>query len=301
VIALGIVVFALSGCARRTASWNPAQGAGDGLDLNQAAFALSGNGWAVGAGMVLRSRDYGVTWRLAHVPYDLGTVAAAPDSGGRYVWAGGTVGDSPLIIRSHDGGTSWSVCRLPHNQNPWVNDLAFADSRDGWALLGAFPATILRTVNGGRTWTKTTPPQAGELNGVACTDGRHAWAVGSSRTGGHPMVLATADGGLHWKVQYAARPPGGELESVTFVDRRHGWAVGHGFLTLATTDGGVHWRVQRSTPNDSNVFFSVAFIDDDHGWVTAGGYPVLWTGDGGRHWHIQALPGEGYGSVVIAR
>jgi photosystem II stability/assembly factor-like uncharacterized protein len=267
------------------------------VELNDVAFDWSGDGWAVGAGTVVRTHDQAATWQVGRVPYDLSAVATPLDLDGSKVWAGGSVGNSPAIITSRDKGETWTVCRLPPTGASWVNDLTFYDSNHGWAVLGAFPAVILRTSDGGRTWSKTVPPAAEQLNGIICTDDRHAWAVGTSRAGGHPLILATADGGRHWRVQYAAQPVGGELDAVTFVDGRHGWAVGHDGLILATTNGGKHWATQ-PVGFDPGVLHHVAFADDLHGWATTGGYPMLWTADGGRHWLVMKLPGVGYNAVA---
>ena len=291
----GNIVGSPNGGAFLSRVHTPAGSAG----LNDVAFDWSGNGWAVGTGTVVRTHDDATTWQVAHVPYDLSAVATPLDSEGSRVWAGGIVGNSPAIIMSRDGGATWTACRLPRTGAFWVNDLAFADARHGWAVLGAFPAVILRTGDGGRTWTKTVPTVAGQLNGIACTDSRHAWAVGTSRTGGHPLVLATTDGGARWQIQYAARPIGGELDAVTFADSRHGWAVGHDGLILATTDSGMHWAIQ-PTGLQGGVLHHVAFFDDLHGWVATGGYPMLWTADGGRHWWVMKLPGDGYNAVAVA-
>ena len=271
------------------------------VELNDVAFDSSGTGvgWAVGTDTILRTRDDAATWEvMGGFPCDFSAVATAAD-GPASVWMGGSYGNSPVILMTHDDGVTWVPCRLPHTAASWVNDLAFADYHHGWAVLGAFPAVILRTQNGGRTWTRTIPTVAGQLNGIACTDSRHAWAVGTSQTGGHPLVLATTDGGAHWRVQYAARPLGGELDAVTFADSRHGWAVGHDGLILATTDGGTHWTIQ-PTGLQGGVLHHVAFFDDMHGWAATGGYPMLWTADGGRHWWVMKLPGDGYNAVAVA-
>jgi photosystem II stability/assembly factor-like uncharacterized protein len=335
-LALGLIIVVLSSCAHQTTQLPPGYGNGsfttppplgigivavgvgivgspDGgaflsrvhtpagsVELNDVAFDSSGTGtgWAVGTGTILRTRDDAATWEVMQLPYDFGAVATAQDDSGS-VWVGGSYGNSPVIRMTHDDGGSWVPCRLPHTAASWVNDLAFADYRHGWAVLGASPAVILKTRDGGRTWTKTIPTVAGQLNGIACTDSRHAWAVGTSQSGGHPLVLATTDGGARWRVQYAARPLGGELDAVTFADSRHGWAVGHDGLILATTDGGTHWAIQ-PTGLQGGVLHHVAFFDDLHGWAATGGYPMLWTADGGRHWWVMKLPGGGYDAVAVA-
>jgi len=267
--------------------------------LNDVAFDfadMSGNGWAVGDRVVVSFSKDATTWRVRHVRWDLSAVAVG-DS--RHVWAGGNDGRAPVVVASADAGRTWTRCRLPHSGSPWVNDLAFSDDHNGWAVLE--PDVLLHTIDGGVTWTRSIPLPGAELWGVASPDARHAWIVGASKRGA-PLVAATADGGRQWRVQLPPRsgwPGGGMLRAVTFIDDRHGWAVGNNTLILATSDGGAHWRVQR-TPFEAGLLQHVAFFDARQGWIANGGFPLLWTVDGGQHWFAQALPGSGYTAVAVA-
>ncbi len=86
----------------------------------------------------------------------------------------------------------------------------------------------------------------------------HGWAVGGDR------ILATSDGGAHWRVQDRGRL---DLTSVGFVNTRDGWAVGPAML-LATTDGGAHWA---SLPEPCPLLDSVHFVSPLTGFAVAGG------------------------------
>lgn len=56
------------------------------------------------------------------------------------------------------------------------------------------------------------------------------------------LLLASADGGTHWRQLPA--PSAVMLTAVHFTDARQGWAVGHDGLVLATRDGGASWQRQ---------------------------------------------------------
>ena len=97
--------------------------------------------------------------------------------------------------------------------------------------------SVLTTTNGGVTWSRrnlsSTPGSAGMH--VTFVDARHGWVVCG------PTVLATADGGRHWRTER----PGCEVGAVAFIDPSHGWAiadagdwVGGGGAILTTTTGG---------------------------------------------------------------
>ena len=70
-----------------------------------------------------------------------------------------------------------------------------ADGRLGWAV--GFGGTILRTENGGASWTAQTSGSSNPLWSVSMgADGRLGWAVGVRGT-----ILRTENGGASWTAQ----------------------------------------------------------------------------------------------------
>src|SRR5262249_52363407 len=72
--------------------------------------------------------------------------------------------------------------------------VAFADAAVGGAV-GAGGA-VLKTTDGGATWTPQPSGTAAPLFGVAAASADAAWAVGAGGT-----VLHTVDGGATWRAQ----------------------------------------------------------------------------------------------------
>jgi photosystem II stability/assembly factor-like uncharacterized protein len=130
---------------------------------------------------------------------------------------------------------------------------------------------------------------AGFLTGVQFASAADGWVVGQDK------ILATTDGGRHWRVQDRGQL---DLTSVDFVSSEVGWAVGT-HSVLATTDGGAHWA---ALPEPCPLIRSVHFISPAIGFAVAGGRNVsdfgpeapeaggaaLATSDGGHSW--RALP-----------
>ena len=287
------------------ASWRRVESPAGSTELRAVALADATTGFVAGGDQILATADGGAHWRENHIRgADFSAVAVARDGSGG-AWVGGEVDNRPVILSNTDRGVTWTTCYEPQKsaQGPtYVTGLAFSDARHGWAALD-FPSTVIaRTSDGGHSWHTVRPRGVALLRAIACTDARHAWAVGQS-SAHDAMIIATSDGGAHWRTQYAPanRPVADELEGVTFVDARHGWAVGHEGLVLATDDGGRHWRRQNTgLSNWSWALAGVAFMDLSHGWITMGGHSLLWTDDGGQHWHALGLdaPGGVYALAV---
>jgi photosystem II stability/assembly factor-like uncharacterized protein len=120
----------------------------------------------------------------------------------------------------------------------------------------------------------------------------HAWAVGA-----HGTILATSDGGAHWRAQDSGTTH--EIGSVAFADTEHGWALanharidGVASAILATDDGGKTWSRSESLTTRYGLA-DVACADRDHVWVVGqsseGDALILASTDGGATWVRQRV------------
>jgi photosystem II stability/assembly factor-like uncharacterized protein len=191
----------------------------------------------------------------------------------------------------------------------------------GWAstLDSSGPiASVLRTVDGGRTWRVVTPPGAKGtyIFGFAPIDASRAWVMAAdpSISGTAPVDLwATSDGGQAWtKTTALAFAFRGSL--ITFTDGTHGWFAvpgeplsqdqQQGIVIDRTTDGGKSWRLvaetnwppvksTRGAPPLNCGKDDLSFRDANTGWLTGGcsfGVTFDVTTDGGLTWKAQRLP-----------
>ena len=246
--------------------------------------------WAVGMPLLaVTSADGGATWRTSGNstvgdPFTQ-TLYAVAFANARQGWA---VGKTGVILATSDGGARWTV------QHHDAKDVCLL----GVAAIGARGALavgyvhdgalgiVVATADAGKTW-QTRYVGSDVLTAVSFADARHGWAVGT--TG----VLATADGGAHWRLQRAVSRFY-HLTAVTFADARHGWAVGGtgqapkkpGFI-MATSDGGAHWTTR--LPGTSDRLNGVSFVDALRGWVVGNRGVVYRTQDGGRSWALSHL------------
>lgn len=96
---------------------------------------------------------------------------------------------------------------------------------------------ILRSVDGGDTWSHGRTPVTRALSDLVMVDAERGWAVGRG------TVLSTGDGGALWERQ---RLPGRaavwDLVAVAAIDEARAVAVAADGRWIGTTDGGGHWR-----------------------------------------------------------
>jgi photosystem II stability/assembly factor-like uncharacterized protein len=172
--------------------------------------------------------------------------------------SGLTAGDSGATDRAvvgttSDGGRTWKLASL---DRPGLLDVAAAGGR-AWVVMGCAPdgpsdcvPSLLRSGDGGATWHAL--PGAAYV-APAFRDHEHGWAIdqASLSTTGRATIVATDDGGLHWRPLAAPCPPGPEAPSRVglFADGK-GWVIcagdgaagSQGKAILATVDGGAHWQ-----------------------------------------------------------
>jgi photosystem II stability/assembly factor-like uncharacterized protein len=178
--------------------------------------------------------------------------------------------------------------------------LAAVSDRVAWVAGSA--GTVLRTVDGGRSWLRVDPPGAAELQfrDVEAFDAEHAVAL-TIGEGDQSRVYATGDGGRTWTETFRNDDPAAFYDCLTFLDRQHGLAlsdpVGGRFRILATADGGRSWRVlpPAGMPDALTGEFAFAasgtcLVSAGHrAWFATGGAErsrVFSTEDGGRTWAV---------------
>lgn len=161
---------------------------------------------------------------------------------------GGTVvsvGASGHILRSTDSGATWELVPAPTLAT--FTGISFADEQHGWIV--GHDALILRTEDGGRTWSKQYQGEDLQVSflDVLFLDAQTGFAIGA-----YGQFLATADGGRTWTSRRLieddyffnriSRGPGGTL----YIAGEHG-------TLLRSTDRGLTWAPIRA-PYDGSFY-----------------------------------------------
>jgi photosystem II stability/assembly factor-like uncharacterized protein len=123
----------------------------------------------------------------------------------KIVWVSGSKG---TVGKSNDGGKSWSWMTVPGYENRDFRDIEAFDEQTAVIIAIAEPAHILRTVDGGKTWTLTyeNKTKGMFLDAMDFSDNRHGIVVGDAVKGKF-FIAHTSNGGESWNVyeeKYAA-------------------------------------------------------------------------------------------------
>ncbi|MDP1620696.1 MAG: YCF48-related protein [Bacteroidales bacterium] len=154
--------------------------------------------------------------------------------------------------------------------NP-LDDIHVFDTNS--AIIVGQSGTILKTTDGGITWSRKVSGTTVWLHSVHFVDNNTGWVVGFNGT-----ILKTTDGGTNWTNQSDPFFTD-NLTSVYFINADTGWFVSASGGTKKTTDGGLNWNFLSGSPGGSDI----QFIDNDRGWVASGGY-IYRTINGGLTW-----------------
>ncbi len=162
---------------------------------------------------------------------------------------------------------------------------------------------MLRTLDGGRSWERTSPPDTAslELRDIEAFDSRHA-VVMSIGPGDQSRLFRTSDGGVHWVETYRNSEPAAFFDCLAFFDDRHGLVlsdpVDGKFRVLSTSDGGRSWTVLPADGMPAALDGEFAFAASGQcisvsgsrdAWIATGGGArarVLHSADRGRTWAV---------------
>lgn len=202
--------------------------------------------------------------------------------------------DRDLTMTAQESGTSERLIGL----HPVNEQVVWASGTGG---------TVVRTTDGGATWTASTVPGADSLQfrDVHAVSADTAYLLSIGR-GAQSRIYKTTDGGDSWTRQFTSPEPEAFFDCLDFWDAEHGIAFSDAidgtFYLVTTRDGGETWT--RVSPNalppaaEGEASFAASgtclvTVGDSTAYVGTGGVDtarVLRTTDRGRNWTAHPTP-----------
>ncbi|GAA2995536.1 WD40/YVTN/BNR-like repeat-containing protein [Actinokineospora diospyrosa] len=200
----------------------------------------------------------------------------------------------------HGPTLTWRLS--PTGSDARLRGLSAVSAKVAWA--SGSGGTVLRTTDGGRTWSRTSPPgtAALELRDIEAFDARTAVAL-SIGPGDQSRIFRTTDGGANWTETFRNGEANAFYDCLAFFDHRRGLAlsdpVDGKFRLLSTDDGGRTWSVVPSDGVPPALDGEFAFAASGQcvttsgsrdAWIATGGGAkarVLHSSDRGRTWTVS--------------
>jgi photosystem II stability/assembly factor-like uncharacterized protein len=211
---------------------------------------------------------------------------------------GWTVGAEGLIFKTTNSGSTWIAQQSGVNSD--IREIFMLNASRGWALSFVqfvdtstwWGATILRTTNGGETWTHQNYQPAGRyFHCILFRDSLNGWIGGESGD-----LLRTTDGGISWtpaivdsvNLDFVA------IVKIRFFTRALGFALGGLFdisgIVRRTTNGGERWVESEVSPEptyDMHYIDSLNFIGLSGDFEYGAG--LVRSRDAGHNWSYRWL------------
>ena len=178
----------------------------------------------------------------------------------------------------------------------WLHSVYFLDANRGW--IAGSNGTLLSTVDGGATWSRTSFTSRDSFNDVYFADSANGWLLGQrDQFNLKPnerisYLLNTRDGGATWQRTFLNT---GDVNTrftrMVFRDPQHGWVFGETGTVFATTDGGAHWLPQRSA--SKHLLLGGAFAADNRSLIVGAGATIMQSDDG-FNWRISAANNDAH-------
>jgi photosystem II stability/assembly factor-like uncharacterized protein len=167
-----------------------------------------------------------------------------------------------------------------------------------WNIEGFFGTLVLKTTDGGNTWTQHQYPVENYIaNCILFLDSLNGWIGGRNA---HPIMFTT-NGGQSWEQASIDSSPLSlfPVLNIYFYNQQYGYACGGRFdiagVTWSTADGGQNWHPIDNLQAPADEVHGIHMYDSLN-VIGAGGDPdlgygvgMLRTADGGWNWEYEEL------------
>lgn len=168
------------------------------------------------------------------------------------------------------------IWQNPKPQGNSLHSVAFTDANTGIAV-GDW-GTILKTTDGGNSWTRMPNNYYYSLKSVCFTHPDTGFIAANTATQG--LLLKTTNGGNSWTdigitINY-------HVNAVYFLNSIKGYLIGENGVVRRTINGGNTWL--NSSSNTSEELYDIVFTDENTGYIVGYNGLILKTTNAGQNW-----------------
>lgn len=261
------------------------------------------------------AQSYSINLLNEHAKTSLRGLSVVSD---QVTWVSGSNG---AVGKTTDGGITWKWVNPKGYEKIDFRDIEAFDEKQAIVVGIASPAYILKTIDGGETWTENYK----NVDSAIFLDGLGFWDKNKAIIFGDPIndkmqLLKTVDAGESWqdiskslKINLTKGEAGFAASGTTIKTLLGGktWIATGGMVSNVyfSPDYGQSWQVFKCPilkGEGSTGPFSIDFFNEKTGIVVGGNYlkdkensnNVLLTNDGGKTWLKPAGPVLGFRSAV---
>lgn len=181
------------------------------------------------------------------------------------------------IYKTVDGGMTWSIL---NNGNTiiyeGISSIFFLNENTGFISGGFNQKKVMKTSNGGNSWTQVSDQIFGDIQFVNQMVGY------GNRTGNsNGAIYKTTDGGNTWNLSIELADQ--STNSFHFTDVNNGYLIGQGHIAYKTNDGGTSWQ-QIEVPYGNYTI--IKFYSPQIGYIVKDNGSLYKTLDGGSTWTL---------------
>ncbi len=181
------------------------------------------------------------------------------------------VGDDGLVQKMNSEGGAWTVINTGV-----TTDFKSFSAIDRFTFWVAGQDKVLRTTNGGSTWSSTTIAGLPTLNSISMFDINVGWVVGASG-----KIFKTTNGGATWTAQTSNTT--NTLHKVMAQGQFDAIAVGANGTICRTNNGGTTWTVSTFGTND---LYAITAVNSEL-YAAGESGTIIRSIDGGSVWGAQ--------------
>lgn len=206
----------------------------------------------------------------------------------------------PFLI-SFVGNAQWQKLKVETESS--FRSIDAVNDKIVWA--GGSKGTILRTIDGGKTWQviKVTNAETLDFRDIQGINDKTAYAMSAGDADkGAAKIFKTTDGGKTWQIIYETQEKGIFFDAMDFWDENEGIVLSDAIddkpFILRTLDGGKTWkRIEKSKLSDiktGEASFAasgtcVVTFGKNQAWVNTQSR-VFYTKNKGETWEVAQTP-----------